>query len=301
MEYSEWLEHGWMPSISGCLESNDYLSDYCPIDDNLPGLSIYQTQEDWNPFPSPPYPTEEDSPESAWLADNGQGWHEVSAFADTCIDQQHVESTPSGSTGSRPSTQTSARFSKIHLPSAGVSTGDIIGQPHDEHKHEELADLSTGKGRTKRKCLSEGTKDTVRSRGASSRSTVKANRQQRVVEQNRLAASRFRKRKRSTADALGMDLERLKDQHRELSKHRNGLQDELFKLKSQVLEHGSCDCALMRQYIDNEAHRIVLESSLSTWTTIELPPILHLVLDTVTWKSTSCATNGAALRTDNSI
>lgn len=253
-----------MPSISGYLESNDYLADYCPIDDTLLDPSIYQTQEDWNPFPSPPYPTEEDSPESAWLADNGQGWHEVSAFADTCIDQQHVESTPSGSTGSRPSTQTSARFSNIHLPAVSVSTVDIIGQPHGEHKHKELAALPTGKGREKRKGLSEGTKDTARSRGASSRSIVKANRQERLMEQNRLAASRFRERKRSTADALGMELERLKDHHRELSEHRNGLQDELFKLKSQVLEHGSCDCALMRQYIDNEARRIVRGSMVAS-------------------------------------
>ncbi|CEI39820.1 unnamed protein product [Fusarium venenatum] len=277
----EWLEAGWMSEISGFCESYRSITDNCLIGDTLSDLATCQTQEEWNDFPAPACPTEADTTQYVWIADNGPGWHEVSVFANESVDERHVETSPSQSTDSRPSQSTDSRpsqstdsrpsqstdsrpsmlasawSSKLHSSSAEVSTKDTIGQPHDGNKHQESPTLQAGKSRKKRKSPSGVTDHPVQQRKRSSRSTVTSNQKQRLMEQNRLAALRCRERKHDEARALRIELEKLEDQHRKLSEYHDALEDEVFRLKSQVLEHGRCDCILLRQYIESEALKIV--------------------------------------------
>jgi hypothetical protein len=264
MENAEWLGNGWMSSISGYSHSDAPTAGHCTTDDNWLDLSKCQNPTEWNPFPTPPYPTEQATREPMWLADDGGGWHQVSVFADDCVNGRRVESNPPQSTKSRPLMPASAKSSKIHFSLAEVSVEDTIGQPHDQQRHQESASLPAGKCWKEENYPSERTKHTSKSRRRSSRSTVKNDQKEKMMEQNRVAALRCRERKRDQVEAQMIDLERLEEQHRQLSEYHIALQDEVFKLKGQVLEHGGCGCALMRQYIENEAHKVVSGSLASS-------------------------------------
>ncbi|KAJ9419088.1 hypothetical protein FOXG_16145 [Fusarium oxysporum f. sp. lycopersici 4287] len=74
-----------------------------------------------------------------------------------------------------------------------------------------------------------------------------------ILERNRRAAADCRARKQEQQDKLNAEVEKLQDQHKELSASCNELRETAYQLKLELLRHGDCDCTLIRRYIASEA------------------------------------------------
>ncbi|KAI3573964.1 hypothetical protein IWW34DRAFT_884750, partial [Fusarium oxysporum f. sp. albedinis] len=81
----------------------------------------------------------------------------------------------------------------------------------------------------------------------------KHSRRRRILERNRIAATKCRIRKREEASALASREEAMKDQNRYLTACFDTLTDEIYHIKSQLLRHTNCNCVLIQNYIENEA------------------------------------------------
>jgi hypothetical protein len=81
-----------------------------------------------------------------------------------------------------------------------------------------------------------------------------------VLERNRLAANKFRSRKRDETRELVSDERDLEDNYKRLSECHKELRDEVLRLKTLLLEHTHCDCELIRAYINRESQRIVKDA-----------------------------------------
>jgi hypothetical protein len=79
----------------------------------------------------------------------------------------------------------------------------------------------------------------------------------RVQERNRIAANKFRIRKREDLARLQSDEEAIEQRHRTLSSCVDDLNEELLHLKMQLLQHTSCNCTLIQHYIKNEAQHYI--------------------------------------------
>ncbi|RKK91053.1 hypothetical protein BFJ68_g16274 [Fusarium oxysporum] len=79
----------------------------------------------------------------------------------------------------------------------------------------------------------------------------------RILERNRIAATKCRIRKRDEASALASREEAMKDQNRYLTACFDTLTDEIYYLKTQLLRHTNCNCVLIQNYIANEAKKCV--------------------------------------------
>lgn len=79
----------------------------------------------------------------------------------------------------------------------------------------------------------------------------------RVLERNRIAATKCRVRKRDEAEALAVREKDMYDQNRQLATCFDSLAAEVYHLKTQLLRHTDCDCVLIQRYIANEARRSV--------------------------------------------
>ncbi|KAF4987569.1 hypothetical protein FGRMN_10282 [Fusarium graminum] len=82
-------------------------------------------------------------------------------------------------------------------------------------------------------------------------------RHRRVLERNRLAATKCRLRKRDEASALASQEQAMEDQNRYLSSCFDSLTTEIYHLKTQLLQHTDCNCVLIQKYIANEAKKTV--------------------------------------------
>ncbi|KAM0343010.1 hypothetical protein ACHAPU_009040 [Fusarium lateritium] len=82
-------------------------------------------------------------------------------------------------------------------------------------------------------------------------------RRRRVLERNRLAATKCRLRKRDEASALASQEQAMEDQNRYLSSCFDSLTTEIYHLKTQLLQHTDCNCVLIQKYIANEAKKTV--------------------------------------------
>lgn len=82
-------------------------------------------------------------------------------------------------------------------------------------------------------------------------------RRRRILERNRIAATKCRLRKRDEADALASREQAMEDHHRYLSTCFESLTAEIYQLKTQLLQHTDCDCSLIQKYITNEAKKSV--------------------------------------------
>ncbi|CAM1503646.1 Fc.00g012370.m01.CDS01 [Cosmosporella sp. VM-42] len=78
-----------------------------------------------------------------------------------------------------------------------------------------------------------------------------------LQERNRLAARRFRIRKREDAVNLRFEELEMEQQHRKLSTSVDELTQEVYELKRQLLRHSDCNCAMIQEYIKIEAHRYI--------------------------------------------
>ena len=79
----------------------------------------------------------------------------------------------------------------------------------------------------------------------------------RVQERNRIAATKFRIRKREDLARLESDEQDIEQRHRTLSSCVDDLNDEILYLKMQLLQHTSCNCTLIQHYIKNEAQHYI--------------------------------------------
>ncbi|KAL6365852.1 hypothetical protein LRP88_00430 [Fusarium phalaenopsidis] len=77
------------------------------------------------------------------------------------------------------------------------------------------------------------------------------------LECNRLAAERSRQRRRSEAQALVAQEDALQSHNQYLSSYYSFLKEEVLRTRMGLLQHASCDCLLIREYIEKEARRTV--------------------------------------------
>ncbi|KAL4723897.1 hypothetical protein ACLX1H_009542 [Fusarium chlamydosporum] len=82
-------------------------------------------------------------------------------------------------------------------------------------------------------------------------------RRRRILERNRIAATKCRLRKRDEASALASQEQAMEDQNRYLSSCFDSLTAEIYHLKTQLLQHTDCNCVLIQKYISNEAKKTV--------------------------------------------
>ncbi|KAI8687488.1 hypothetical protein NCS55_00000300 [Fusarium keratoplasticum] len=80
---------------------------------------------------------------------------------------------------------------------------------------------------------------------------------QRIQERNRIASNKFRVKKREDAKKLKSHKEYMQRINRELSSCVANLTLEVYNLKMRLLQHTDCDCALIQDYIANEAHHYI--------------------------------------------
>ncbi|KAH6985545.1 hypothetical protein EDB80DRAFT_732999 [Ilyonectria destructans] len=95
-------------------------------------------------------------------------------------------------------------------------------------------------------------------------------RRRRVIERNRIAATKCRLRKRDEASALASREQAMEDQNRYLSTCFDQLTAEIYHLKTQLLRHTDCNCVLIQKYIVNEARKSV-DGLLSCSSAFQLP------------------------------
>uniref|UniRef100_A0A0C4DJB6 BZIP domain-containing protein n=1 Tax=Fusarium oxysporum (strain Fo5176) TaxID=660025 RepID=A0A0C4DJB6_FUSOF len=86
---------------------------------------------------------------------------------------------------------------------------------------------------------------------------LKNPRRRRILERNRIAATRCRLRKRDEASALASQEQAMEDRNRYLSSCFNSLTTEIYYLKTELLRHTDCNCDLIQAYISSEARKSV--------------------------------------------
>ncbi|GJN78601.1 hypothetical protein PLIIFM63780_002110 [Purpureocillium lilacinum] len=75
----------------------------------------------------------------------------------------------------------------------------------------------------------------------------------RVREMNRIAADKCRLRRRNEEDKLKSKHDDLEQDRRRLSVALSELTAETYLLKNMLMEHGSCDCRLIQDYLKESA------------------------------------------------
>ncbi|KAH7142243.1 hypothetical protein DER46DRAFT_517931 [Fusarium sp. MPI-SDFR-AT-0072] len=76
-------------------------------------------------------------------------------------------------------------------------------------------------------------------------------------ERNRRASNKFRVRKREDERKLKSAKKDMEQINRDLSTCATDLTLQVYNLKMKLLQHTDCDCALIQEYIANEAHRYI--------------------------------------------
>lgn len=82
-----------------------------------------------------------------------------------------------------------------------------------------------------------------------------------VRERNKRAATKVRLKQRETEKNLASAEKGLQQANQRLADCVKELNNQVHGLKMQLLQHGTCDCALIQEYIGNEANRYVQETS----------------------------------------
>ncbi|KAF5632018.1 hypothetical protein F52700_6535 [Fusarium sp. NRRL 52700] len=82
-----------------------------------------------------------------------------------------------------------------------------------------------------------------------------------VRERNRRAATKVRLKQREQEKNLESAEKKLQEANHRLTECAKELTHQVHDLKMQLLQHGTCDCVLIQEYIGNEANRYVQETS----------------------------------------
>ncbi|KAF4438883.1 hypothetical protein F53441_12704 [Fusarium austroafricanum] len=78
-----------------------------------------------------------------------------------------------------------------------------------------------------------------------------------VKERNRRASNKIRVRKREEEKCLESTFNDIEKINRNLSACVKDLTQQIYGLKTELLQHVDCDCTLIQEYISHEAHRYV--------------------------------------------
>ncbi|KAI7885539.1 hypothetical protein K492DRAFT_190927 [Lichtheimia hyalospora FSU 10163] len=90
------------------------------------------------------------------------------------------------------------------------------------------------------------------------------NQRTRVLERNRAAAARCRQRKKQWIEDLKTRHEDLRDRNQRLYHTRTQLQNQVFKLKNELLLHEGCDCQAIQSFIQTSLMKDALEQNNNT-------------------------------------
>jgi hypothetical protein len=85
----------------------------------------------------------------------------------------------------------------------------------------------------------------------------KLKKHEQVQERNRIAANKLRLRKKEDLERLQSGEQAMEQRHRTLSRSVDDLKEEVLYLKMQLLQHTSCNCALIQHYINEEARQYI--------------------------------------------
>jgi hypothetical protein len=78
-----------------------------------------------------------------------------------------------------------------------------------------------------------------------------------MQERNRIAANKLRLRKKEDLARLHSVEQAMEQRHKTLSRSVDELKEEVLDLKTQLLQHKSCNCTLIHHYITGEAQQYV--------------------------------------------
>ncbi|PWW79483.1 hypothetical protein C7212DRAFT_168962 [Tuber magnatum] len=93
--------------------------------------------------------------------------------------------------------------------------------------------------------------------------SAKEAKRQKFLERNRIAASKCRRKKKQWTQNLEDTAREVQAASKKLNKQVSVLRDELLHLKGELLKHNGCSCERIKQYLMNEATRVVEGSSAS--------------------------------------
>ncbi|KAI5460378.1 hypothetical protein BGZ63DRAFT_357638 [Mariannaea sp. PMI_226] len=132
---------------------------------------------------------------------------------------------------------------------------------------QESKDVPSGRVRSRIRTRTRAGKRKAEQKGNNSKrvkkenSNAKANprdaRRRLILERNKAAATRCRKRKQDEASALAACEEEMEQSNGQLKKEFDELTAEIYFLKTQLLRHTDCSCILIHKYIANEARKSV--------------------------------------------
>ncbi|EXL39749.1 hypothetical protein FOCG_17660 [Fusarium oxysporum f. sp. radicis-lycopersici 26381] len=94
-----------------------------------------------------------------------------------------------------------------------------------------------------------------------------------IQERNRIASNKFRVKKREDAKKLQADKENMEQTNHKLLSSVSDLTQQVYELKTKLLQHNDCDCHLIQEYIANEANRYICDlGDMKQQTTAPLSP-----------------------------
>jgi hypothetical protein len=108
-----------------------------------------------------------------------------------------------------------------------------------------------GAGRSNRPCGTHGR------HGSESLDQQWKNHSQNTKERNRIAASKFRTKKREHTLRVQLEEQELERTNHDLSIYVANLAREVQELKMKRLQHTGCDCSLIHEYLAAEAQRYI--------------------------------------------
>jgi hypothetical protein len=138
----------------------------------------------------------------------------------------------------------------VYHPDVPVKLEDNISKPVEDGP-------KRGKRGRKPKGQRKGSSKVVKPEDSNVEVHPREPRRRRILERNRIAATKCRMRKRGEASALAAREQEMKEHNRQLSRTFDELTAEIYDLKTQLLRHTDCNCVLIQKYIAHEARKSV--------------------------------------------
>ncbi|KAI5456260.1 hypothetical protein BGZ63DRAFT_409336 [Mariannaea sp. PMI_226] len=137
-----------------------------------------------------------------------------------------------------------------------------VSSRSEEHTPKTSKDVPNGRtrGRTrgeKRKGEQKGANKKVKKDNSSTQVRLKDSRRQLILERNKLAAIKCRKRKQDEESALAACEQEMEQCNGQLKKEFDELTAETYYLKAQLLRHTDCSCTLIQRYMAHEVRKSV--------------------------------------------
>ncbi|KAF5591716.1 transcription factor atf21 [Fusarium pseudocircinatum] len=237
------------------LASNDGSCQYLVTETGnyIPRLLGDPTLVQWpEPLLSPELTTTQQDPSLAITTSPASN---IECRPDSLIHQQASQSTTISSSPSvieyhvSPSTQSDSK--KRRVSSSVDSTMTLSQGDHTTSPNTEISVQEAGPSMKRR-----GTAPAATAGPAKDPAYIK-----KVRERNKRAATKVRLKQRETEKNLASAEKDLQEKNHRLTECVKELSHQVHDLKMQLLQHGTCDCVLIQEYIGKEANRYVQETS----------------------------------------